>query len=73
MARFQVLNCPGTISYTIGADAGLRDADNWSFAIVADFTDAASYRAYDEDEEHNRLRGVLGPMAERVARVQFEI
>jgi hypothetical protein len=66
------LNCPGTISYTLGDDLGLREA-NWSFAIVADFEDEAAYRGYDQDAEHNRLRGLLAAQAERVARVQFEI
>lgn len=70
--RFRSLDCPGTLAYTVGSDAGLREG-NWSFAIVADFTDEASYRAYDADEEHNRLRGELAPMAESVARVQFLI
>jgi hypothetical protein len=36
---FLDLNCPGTLSYVIGDDLGLREG-NWSFAIVADFTDA---------------------------------
>lgn len=69
---FRSLNCPGTLAYTLGSDAGLRP-DNWSFAIVADFVDEASYRAYDEDPEHNRLRSLLAPMAETVARVQFRL
>lgn len=72
MDRFRTLNCPGTLSYTLGADAGLR-AGNWSFAIVADFVDANAYRGFDADEEHNRLRGRLGPMTEEIARVQFEL
>lgn len=70
--QFQALNCPGTVSYTIGPDAGLREG-NWSFAIVADFVDTAAYRGYDDDDEHNRLRAKLAPMAEQIARVQFEI
>ena len=36
---FRTLNCPGTVSFTVGDDLGLRDG-NWSFAIVSDFTDA---------------------------------
>ena len=67
---FRSLDCPGTLSYTVGDDLGLRD-DNWSFAIVADFKDADSYRAYDQDAEHNRLRAWLAPLAEQIARVQF--
>jgi hypothetical protein len=70
MARFQALNCPGTVAYTIGADLGLKEGA-WSFAIVADFVDADAYRAYDADDLHNRLRAELAPHAERTARVQF--
>lgn len=35
---FLNVNRPGTLSYVIGDDLGLRDG-NWSFAIVADFAD----------------------------------
>jgi hypothetical protein len=69
---FRNLDCPGTVSYTLGDDLGLRDG-TWSFAIVADFTDVASYRAYDLDAAHNRYRARLGPLAEQIARVQFEL
>jgi hypothetical protein len=69
---FRAMNCPGTVSYTLGDDLGLRDG-NWSFAIVADFADTAAYRNYDADAEHNRLRGLLAPMIERIARCQFEL
>lgn len=69
---FAALHTPGMLAYTIGPDAGLRDG-NWSFAIVADFTDVAAYRVYDADDEHNRLRAQLAPLAEQVARVQFEL
>ena len=66
------LNCPGTLRYTVGSDAGLREG-NWDFVIVADFEDAASYQGYDEDAEHNRLRSRLAPFIDQVARAQFEI
>jgi hypothetical protein len=69
---FRNLNCPGTVSYSLGDDLGLRDG-TWSFAIVADFTDEASYRAYDLDEAHNRYRARLAPLADQLARVQFEL
>lgn len=68
---FRTLNCPGTIAYTVGADLGLREG-GWTFAIVADFVDADSYRAYDADEEHNRLRAELLTQTEQIARVQFQ-
>ncbi len=73
MSRFRELDCPGTVSYTLGDDLGLRESGNWSFAIVADFVDVDAYRAYDADDEHNRLRARLGPMVEQIARVQFEV
>jgi hypothetical protein len=69
---FRGLGCPGTVSYTLGDDLGLREG-NWSFAIVADFEDEPAYRAYDRDDEHNRLRGLLAPYVERIARVQFDL
>lgn len=71
-AGFRALNCPGTVSYTLGDDLGLREG-NWSFAIVADFADEAAYRGYDEDDEHNRLRALLAPMTTNIARVQFAL
>lgn len=55
---FLDLDCPGTLSYAIGNDLGLREG-NWSFAIVADFTDAGAYRAYDQDPAHNNARACL--------------
>ena len=70
MKRFQSLNCPGTAAYTIGHDLGLKEGA-WTFAIVADFVDEESYRAYDLDRTHNDLRAELAPHAEQVARVQF--
>lgn len=69
---FRNLNCPGTLSFTLGDDLGLRDG-NWSFAIVSDFADADAYRVYDLDEAHNAARARLAPMIEQAARVQFEI
>ena len=66
------LNPPGCVAYTLGDDLDLREG-NWSFAIVADFADAATYRAYDAEAEHNRLRGLLAAHTEHVARVQFSL
>jgi stress responsive alpha/beta barrel protein len=69
---FLDLKCPGTLNYTLGDDLGLREG-NWSFAIVADFTDADAYRGYDVDAAHNQARARLAPLATEIARVQFEI
>ena len=69
---FRRLNCPGTLSYTIGSDLGLREG-NWGFAIVADFTDTDAYRNYDLDPAHNQARARLSQHAEEIARAQFEV
>ncbi len=69
---FRGLDCPGTVSYTLGNDIGAREGA-WSFAIVADFESLAAYRAYDLDVEHNRLRDDLAAHVEQIARVQFEL
>ena len=69
---FRNLGCPGTLSYTVADDLGLRD-DNWSFAIVADFEDEDAYRGYDRDVPHNLARARLVPLVEAIARVQFEM
>jgi hypothetical protein len=69
---FRRMNLPGTVSYTLGDDLGLRDG-NWSFAIVADFEDEAAYRGYDADAGHNELRAQLAVHVERLARVQFTL
>ena len=68
--RLKSLNCPGTIGYSIGLDAGLREG-NWDLAIVADFEDIDSYRGYDSDDEHNRIRAELAGLLAEVARAQF--
>ena len=69
---FLALNCPGTLSYTLGDDLGMKDG-NWSFGICVDFADEASYRGYDLDDEHNRLRAQLAPHVERIARAQYAV
>jgi stress responsive alpha/beta barrel protein len=62
----------GLVDVRVGPDAGLRPGA-WSFAITSDFVDAAAYRAYDADAEHNRVRRELfDPICEEIARVQFE-
>lgn len=63
----------GCAAVHVGLDAGLR-AGGWDFAITSDWADAEAYRAYDLDEEHNRIRRELfAPHCAEIARVQFEI
>jgi len=63
----------GLLSCGVSVDAGLREG-GWSFAISSDGADVESYRAYDEEPEHNRLRQeVFGPLCADIARVKFEV
>ena len=67
------LPAPGRVACTVGTDLGLRGG-NWDIAIVADFEDEASYRAYDQDEEHNRIRrDMFAPICSELVRIQFEV
>ena len=73
LAGIAALKCPGMLSMNVGTDLGLR-AGGWSFAITNDWQDADSYRAYDADEEHNRLRReIFSVICAEIARAQFEV
>lgn len=66
------LDLPGMLANHVGRDACLR-AGGWDFAITNDWTDAAAYRAYDVEAEHNRYRAQVVEVCEQVARVQLEL
>ncbi|HEX6547604.1 MAG TPA: Dabb family protein [Candidatus Dormibacteraeota bacterium] len=67
------MGVPGTIHLSVGRDAGLREG-NMDAAVVSDHEDEEAYRSYDQDPEHNRIRRELvGPVTERVERVQYRI
>ncbi len=73
LAGIAALRFAGLLSMHTGRDLGLREG-GWSFAITNDWADADSYRVYDEDAEHNRLRRELfAPICEELARVQFTV
>ena len=56
-----------------GRDLGLREG-NASYFLTVDFPDAEAYRAYDLDEEHNRIRReMFAPISEVIERVQFRL
>ena len=73
LTALAALTFPGLVAVYVGRDLGLREG-GWSFAITSDWADAAAYRVYDLDDEHNRLRRELfAPICEQIARVQFAI
>lgn len=56
-----------------GQDLGLRPGGA-SYALTVDFPDEESYRAYDRDPEHNRIRAeAFAPISEVIERVQFRL
>jgi hypothetical protein len=72
LAGIVALPVEGLTGVRVGRDAGLRPG-NWDYTITADFADAGAYKAYDEDEEHNRLRReIFGPLSVEIARIQIE-
>jgi hypothetical protein len=73
LAGIAALKSPGMLAMNVGSDIGLRDG-GWSFAITNDWQDADSYRVYDADEEHNRLRReIFAKICQDIARVQIEL
>ena len=71
LAAIAALQLPGLLSMHLGRDLGLR-AGGWDFAITNDWADAESYRRYDLDEEHNRIRReYFAVVCSDIARVQF--
>jgi hypothetical protein len=73
LAGIAALKIPGLLAMAVGTDVGLREG-GWSFAITNDWQDAAAYRVYDLDEQHNRLRReIFAVICQDVARVQFQV
>jgi hypothetical protein len=73
LAGIAALGLPGCLDMRTGTDLRLREG-GWDYAITNDWADQASYRAYDADEEHNRLRReIFGVISREIARVQIEI
>jgi hypothetical protein len=73
LAGIAGLKLPGLLDMRTGTDLGLR-AGGWDYAITNDWQDEASYRGYDADEEHNRLRReIFAVISREIARVQIEI
>lgn len=71
LAAIAGLQPAGLLAVSVGPDLRLRD-ESWDFAITSDFVDEASYRAYDVEAEHNRIRRELfGPICAQIVRVQF--
>lgn len=56
-----------------GLDLGLREG-NAHFVLTLDLPDEQSYRVYDADDEHNRIRRELfAPLCSSIERIQFRL
>ena len=63
---------PELLDYRVGPDAAV-DAGNFDFAVVADFADAAAYRAYVVHPAHQAVAtGSVRPILAERAAVQYE-
>jgi hypothetical protein len=63
---------PQIRAYTFGRDAGI-DANQATFAVVADFDRVEDYADYRDDEEHRRIiTELIAPLLAARAAVQFE-
>jgi len=73
ISAIQAMPIPGLRGLSFGSDLGLREG-NMSFAVVYDFEDEASYRAFDTDPEHDRIRRDLAaPILEQAERCQYRL
>jgi hypothetical protein len=63
----------GVCAYHVGPDAGLAEG-NFDFAVVCDFTDAASYAAYRDHPAHRAIiEQSVRPIARERAAIQYEL
>ena len=73
LAALKGIRTPGLLSITVGRDLGLRQG-NWDVAVVTDLANEGSYRIYDTDAEHNRVRrDLVAPLIEAIERCQFKV
>lgn len=62
---------PELLHYRFGPDVGLA-ADNWDFAVVADFADQAAYEVYRDHPAHQAvITGRIRPIVAERAAVQM--
>lgn len=72
-AALKAIKIPGVTNIQMSRDLGLRPG-NLGGALTCDLADEATYKVWDADEEHNRIRRELAaPIAEKVDRVQINL
>lgn len=72
-AAMRALKTPGMLHLSMGPDLSLKDG-NMHYAVVADFTDATTFRAFDENPAHERIRReMIDPALSRYERARYEI
>lgn len=67
------IDTPGLVSFHAGRDVGTHLDDNWSFAVVIDFVDLASFRAWFDHPDHARIGGPMEPYIAQTCRVVYDL
>lgn len=63
---------PTVRAFAAGPDAGVN-TDNYDFAVIVDFDDAAGYLAYRDDPRHRDIVAkYISPITAERAAVQYE-
>jgi hypothetical protein len=63
---------PTVRGFSAGADAAVN-ADNYDYAVIVDFDDAAGYLAYRDDPRHRDIVAkYISPITAERAAVQYE-
>ena len=63
----------GMVAFHAGYDAQTLLDDNWSFAVVIDFVDMATYERWFRHPEHKRIGGPIEPFIAETSRVVYEV
>ncbi len=76
-AAAQLASLPSLVptirAFASGADVGIR-AENYDFAVTADFDDVAGYLAYRDDPRHQEIVAkYIAPIRAAGAAVQYEV
>jgi Stress responsive A/B Barrel Domain len=67
------IDSPGVLAFHAGFDERRHYETNWSFAVVIDFTDFDSFKAWFDHPDHRRYGRPAEPYIADTSRVVYEI
>ncbi|HEY4333947.1 MAG TPA: Dabb family protein [Ilumatobacteraceae bacterium] len=65
------IDTPGKLDFHAGFDTKQHYPNNWSYAVVIDFTDFEAFDTWFEHPDHRRLGKPCEPFIEETSRVVF--